>query len=476
MKILLIVPEKVTYYGLPRYPLTGISMIGAVLLAEGFNVRAVDMRLKKTGDAELQKIIMSEQIDLVGFSVTNWDVLEATRIAGLVKSVSSSIKVVFGGPQATLCKFETIAYSEVDFVVYGEGERTILELVNALNTNNSDFSQIKGLCYKNIYGESVINRPRPLITDLDALPYPAYELFGYDNYSAVGQRRLGISATRGCPYGCIFCTGKTVMGQLTRCRRPESVVLEMKHWIDKFKITHFCFNEDNIFGQPGYGETLLDELIKAKINVSYSLEVGVRSDALSEEICNKLVETGCTIVAIGIESVDPDVLKNIKKGETIDVITMGIRNAKKAGLFIKGYFIVGLPGDSHDKIKKAVEYAIRENIDMPRFALAQAFPNTELEKWVEQHGNFYFQPIEYTLKHTDEFHTEVHYEVPGFSREQIWNSYIWAKNEAEKISFRQAVLRKYGLKTGSILNLLNLSYIRKFIIFLYQHKYISLPR
>lgn len=476
MNILLIVPSRKTYYGRPRYPVTGISMIGSVLLKAGYSVKAVDMRLSKSTDQRLMNLVRSEKIDIVGFTVTNWDFTEAIRIAAMIKSFNDNIKIVFGGPQPSLCINETLAYEEVDFVVYGEGEETFLELIENLSSVDSDYRHINSLCYRDERGRIILNPPRPLIAVLDSLPYPAYELFEYEEYAALGQRRLGISATRGCPYGCIFCTGSSLMGRTTRYRSPDVVVAEMKYWANKYNITHFCFNEDNIFGQTGYGEKLLDEIEKSGLDITYSLEVGVRADSLSEKLCKRLADTGCTIVAVGVESSDPVVLKNVNKGETIDEITQGIRNAKKAGLFVKGYFIVGLPGDTFEKTKRSVSYAKKEHIDMPRFALAQAFPNTTLEKWVGNYGTYYYEPLEYVLNHSDEFHGDVHFDFPGFPREEIWKAYLLAKEEAEKFSFRQALLRKFGDKTGKVLNVVNITLVRKFIVFLYQHKFVSLPK
>ncbi len=266
------------------------------------------------------------------------------------------------------------------------------------------------------------------------------------------------------------------MGRRVRVRPAADVVKEMRYWHETAGVTHICFLEDNTFGKEGRGEELLDEIEKANLSITYSLECGVRADTLTESICQKLKKTGCTAVAIGIENVDPDVLVLMKKGETIEEITNGIRLAKKAGLFVKGYFIVGLPGDTSEKVRKAVEFADREAIDLPRFALAQAFPHTELETWVKEFGHFYIDPYEYVLNHTDEFHGAVHYDFKDFSKDEIWKAYKWAHNQAEAISFRQSLLRAFGNRIGRLLNLLNTFLVRKIVIWLYQHKVISLPK
>jgi len=474
-KILLIVPGSKTFYGEPRYPAAGISMIGAALQKAGHIVRAVDMRFSKATDESLTRLLQEFEPDIAGFTVTNWDFCESLRLAEQVRKIRADIVTIFGGPQPSLCPHETMTSETVDIVVRGEGEVTVVELVEALE-NRRTLSDVAGILFRNKSGEVIVNEPRSLISDLSTLPRPAYQLFNLSDYAASGDRRLGIFSTRGCPYGCIFCTGRAVMGRKIRCRPPEDVVREMQYWHETAGITHFCFNEDNLLGKQRHGEALLEKLDEAKLPVTYSLEVGVRADALSDEICAKLKKTGCTIVAIGIESVDPEVLKLANKGETIETITHGIRAAKRAGLFVKGYFIVGLPGDSADKVRKAVDYAEREEIDMPRFALAQAFPHTELADWVQRNGKFYYQPYEYVLEHTDEFHGDVHYDFPGFPKEEIWQIYCWAHEQAEAISFKRALIRRFGKKTGNILNLANSRLTRRLVIWLYQHKLVSLPK
>jgi radical SAM superfamily enzyme YgiQ (UPF0313 family) len=253
-------------------------------------------------------------------------------------------------------------------------------------------------------------------------------------------------------------------------------VAEIAHWRNKFGISHFCFLEDNWLGHRKHAIELLDRLEKAQLPVTYSLEVGVRGDALTMDICERLKKTGCTIVAIGIESVDPAVLSLAKKGENLEAITRGIRAAKAAGLFVKGYFIVGLPGDTRTKVEAAVTYARREKIDMPRFALAQAFPHTELAEWVAEHGKFYHEPYEYVLHHTDELHGDVHYDFPDFPKEEIWKTYRWAHDQAEAISFQRALNRRFGERLGNLLNIFNNKAARRLAIWGYQHKLLSLPK
>lgn len=474
-KILLVVPGSQTFYGEPRYPVCGLAMIGAVLLRASHQVKALDMRLSKFDDRNLLDLFNGFKPDYVGFTITNWDLNEAVRLAQLLKKESRDITIIFGGPQASLCPRETASLAPVDFVVYGEGELTIIELLAALE-KNAPLAEVRGLIYQDASGEIKTNEPRPLIANLSELPWPAYDLFDLANYSSLGEKRLGIYSTRGCAFRCSFCTSKLVAGPKVRCREPADVIKEMEYWNQKAGITHFCFLEDNLLGKHKHGRNFLELLLASPRPFTYSLESGVRADALTSEICALLVKTGCTAIAIGVESVDPEVLKLCRKGETIEQITRGIRMAKAAGLFVKGYFIVGLPGDTAEKVRKAVQYAKDEKIDIPRFALAQAFPRTAMEEWVKENGKLFYDPYEYILTNTDEFHKDVHFEMPGFSKKEIWRSFKWAHAQAEKISFNRAIIRRFGDNMGSILKIFNIKIIRLLIIWLYQNRLLSLPK
>ncbi|MBI5184862.1 MAG: B12-binding domain-containing radical SAM protein [Nitrospinae bacterium] len=473
-RVLLTAPGSRTFYGEPRYPMGGISMIGAVLRKEGHDVQCVDMRFSSADDDFFDEKIKAFQPDAAGFTVTNWDVLEAVRLAGRAKVLDPKIITIFGGPQATLCPMETLDYPEADIVVRGEGEVTILSLIKAIE-KNLPLEGVPGVGFRGDKGAPVLNAPPDLIKDLSSLPWPAYGLFDLPKYFAAGDRRMGIIGSRGCPFGCIFCTSHNVMGRATRYRMPDDVLAEMKHWHESQGVSHFQFMEDNFLGNRRKAMAFLDELERASLPVTYSLEVGVRADALKPDICRKLKKTGCSMAAIGIESADPEVLRLANKGEDIETITSGIRALKAAGIPVKGYFIVGLPGDTRDKVQKSVRYAVEEKIDMPRFALAQAFPHSKLAEWVAENGHFYHDPYEYTLHHTDEFHGEVHFDFPGFPREEIWKAYLWAHDQAEALSFKHALIRRFGEGLGRAANIFNTRPARKAAIWLYQHKFISLP-
>lgn len=473
-KIFLTVPGSKTFYGEPRYPMGGISMIGAVSQKGGHDVRCMDMRFSSAGDNFFDEEIKAFKPDVAGFTVTNWDVLEAVRLAGRAKALDPKITTVFGGPQASLCPIETLHYPQVDVVVRGEGEITTLALMEALE-NNRPLKEVRGVGFRDENGEPVLNASPDLINDLSSLPWPAYGLFDLPGYFAASDRRMGIVGSRGCPFGCIFCTSHNVMGRATRYRAPEDVLAEMRHWHESQGVTHFQFMEDNFLGNRRKAMAFLDALEMAPLPVTYSLEVGVRADALKPDICRKLKNTGCTMVAIGIESADPEVLLQANKGEDIETITSGIRALRASGIPVKGYFIVGLPGDTKEKVKKSVRYAVEEKIEMPRFALAQAFPHSKLADWVEANGHFYHEPYKYTLNHTDEFHGGVHFDFPGFPREEIWKSYLWAHGQAEALAFKHALLRRFGKTLGRAANIFNTRLARKAAIWLYQRKLISLP-
>lgn len=475
-KVLLIVPAKKTLYGEPRYPVYGIAMIASVLRIAGFDPQILDLRFSSHKGVSVVDQVRNLNPDIIGFTVTNWDFNEALGHAENIKAAFPSLPIVFGGPQVSLCIEESIRQNPVDYVVFGEGEETAVELFSAITEHKEDLSGIKGIAWKK-EGRFIVNEARPLIKDLDALPYPAYDLMPMSNYRASDEFRISVITSRGCPFGCIFCTSFATMGRRVRLRDPIKVIDEMEHWHRTLGANHFTINDDNILINRERALIFFKELIRRNLPITYSLDGGIRADCADPELFEYMKKTHCSLVAIGIESADEVVLKNIRKGETLEEIRKAIINAKKAGLFVKGYFIIGLPGDTPEKVRKSFQFALDTGIDMPRFALVQAFPHTELAKWVKENASFLQDPYDYVLTQTDGMHSSVHYELPDFNKEKMWKVYKWAIKNAEKVSFKNMLIRRFGKAMGNLLSLLtNYAPIRKAIVFAYTHKLISIPK
>ena len=209
----------------------GAGYIAAVLRQDGHEVRILDSSVSVLSQEQFKKYILDYAPDMMGFTAFTFSVKQCLEKAREVKEVNPRIKIIFGGPHATYLGEEIMADRCVDMVVRGEGEQTMREIARAFSSG-STFAQVKGLLYKDGEGRILRNPDRELADDLDAIPFPAYDLMDMNKYYSSVNRRFtnrgfaGIITARGCPYLCTFCSHK-MFGRKPRLRSPENVVDEI---------------------------------------------------------------------------------------------------------------------------------------------------------------------------------------------------------------------------------------------------------
>ncbi len=203
------------------YPSLGLGYVGAVLEREGHQIKLVDCDVENNFAEKIEEICRNFQPEMAGFYSMTWTFGQANALAKKIRSLNSGIKIVIGGPGLTCLPHQVLKYGEFDFGVIGEGEKTIVELVKALeNGDRGGLSGIAGLIYKK-NGQIMENPPRPLIENLDSIPFPARHLMPMASYFDLFSREkkfATIIATRGCPFNCVFCDRKNRMGRTWRKR------------------------------------------------------------------------------------------------------------------------------------------------------------------------------------------------------------------------------------------------------------------
>jgi pyruvate-formate lyase-activating enzyme len=187
--------------------------------------------------------------------------------------------------------------------------------------------------------------------------------------------------SRGCPYYCTFCSVPKINGRKFRRRSPEGTVEELRFARKEYVFRDFEFLDDNLTLHVEHAKAVCEALIRADLGVGWYANNGIRADRLDAELAGLMKRAGCKGVAIGIESADDDVLAAIKKGETIDDLYRGIRLLKDAGITVGGHFIVGLPGDTLEKVKKSIKFKDDVGLDYAYFNQLVPYPGTELGDW-----------------------------------------------------------------------------------------------
>ena len=409
MKILLV---NLGTEGMTDYPPLGLGYIAAVLMRDGNKIEISDM--VKCDQNEILKL-RDSNFDIVGISATSFSYNRACEILKGFKLINQDIITIMGGPHTTIALGDVLQCKYIDYAIYGEGEITIAELVKLLGSNadknQPQLASIQGLIYRSPNGNALVNPPRPWITNLDALPFPAFHLFKNTKY----YHTYPILTSRGCPYNCIYCAAGTVWGHKWRSRSAINIIEEIEYAKKRYNWhgNNFGMIDDSFNVNVSRAFEFCELLIDKKINIKWGCQ-GIRADNMPLELAKKMKLAGCHGVTIGIESADPRVLKNIKKGETIDQISTGIKNLFMANIIVGGSFMIGNPGDTLETLRKSIEFVQKSPLSFISFNNARPYPKTELWDFVIDQGHFLED--DYTKFH--HFSREPSFETADFTREE----------------------------------------------------------
>lgn len=382
----------------------GLGFIAASLESKGHYVRILDMGIERGSLKKAEKIIRQTAPDIAGIAALTPTYLTALKIAQMIKHINPKCHTVFGGNHACALPDDVLAEPSVDIVVRGEGEITMCEIVDALSANRS-LMDILGVSYKDS-GRITHNAERPLIDDLDTLPPIPWHLFQVEKYTGNinGKRAVGISASRGCPYSCVFCYRGPSAGKTIRYWSPGRVLKEIKFVIEKYGITGFHFWNDVFTHNKNWVHELCDLFIKEGLNIDWDCQT--RADQINEEVLRKMKKAGCTAIMLGVESGSEEVLKCVDKRLTKEQIRGAFKILHELGFITTATFTLGLPWDTRESIQETIDFAKEINPDFGMFYLSTPFPGSPLWRMCEAQGirlskdwaNFRIIPFEVDLE------------------------------------------------------------------------------
>jgi len=357
-----------------------------MLEKEGKSVQVYDTQVDQRS---LTEVLTVYKPDIVGITCSSSLVYSTFRVAQWVKHFSERIKVVVGGVHPTVLPEEILIDSNIDMVVRGEGERTMVELVRALESNGP-LEGIQGLSFRGNSG-IIHNPPRPPETDLDALPFPARHLIPMDRYHIspdwfIRRPFDRILTARGCPYRCIFCAAQLVSGGRYRVRSIDNVMEEIDHLYQRYKIKWLLISDDTFVISKARAMEFCDKYMERGYHKKIPWQVANRVDTVDREILSKMKEAGCFIISFGIESGVPRLLKVLNKGITIEQSIQAVRWAKEVGLRVRATLILGIPTETREESLKTIKFAQSLPLDQVRFALATPFPGTQLYQMAMEEG------------------------------------------------------------------------------------------
>ncbi len=368
----------------------GLLSIAAYLKKEGHRVFVYDCLGPGALDNPIAntKKILELKPDLVGFSATTSGFLDGCGMAETIKRFDNRIPIVFGGVHISALGGELLErFRDIDFLCMGEGEVTLAELASGL-----DVSTIDGLIWRE--GDTVITNPvRTQISDLDTLPFPAYELLegfpkGYHLplFSYIRSPGATMVTSRGCPYQCSYCD-RSVYGRGYRYHSPQYIYEHMRYLRRRFGIRHINIYDDLFTMHRKRIENLCEILTSKPLGIRFNC--AVRVGHADDQLLGMLKDAGALQISVGIESGDQDLLEVHKPGVYLDEVRDTIHRIQKKGLRAKGLFMMGLPGETVESIQKTSDFLMSLDLDDMNMSKFTPFPGAPVWKTIRDHGTLY---------------------------------------------------------------------------------------
>jgi len=423
-----------------EYPIY-LAYVVAVLEKEGIDVRFVDGVVEEMSISGFADAATKIQPDMVVLECStpsiNYDLLTAKTL----KEKMRNVFIVLVGSHPTFFHREIVEENaQVDAICRGEFDLTIRDISRAL-LNEDDLKRVKGITYKDENGIRV-NEDRPLIGNLDELPFPARHIVKSDYYrqgTFTGRLSTTMVTSRGCPYRCVFCLWpRTLYGRKFRFRSPENVVDEIEQAVKGHHIDEIYFDDDSLALNRPRILKICELIEKRKIKVKWIPQCRVSS--MDEEVVKAMKRAGCHYIRFGVESGSQKMLDIMKKGTTLAQIKQAFDLCLRVGIKTQAFFLFGIPGETQGTIKETIEFAKKLKADSAQFAIAIPHPGTELYRFCKEKDWLRYNSWEDFSACNSLIETE------NLSREDIENARITAYR---KFYFRSSYVLRTALKIHS---------------------------
>ena len=466
VKILFVEPPKDYWFVMGEYlpPPYGILQLAAYLEHKNKDaeIQVLDCNAEELDWKGLEKRIESFDPDIVASSaLATCNTYVAVRTLEIAKKVKPDVLTVAGGQHFTVMAQESLeTYPEIDVIVRGEGEETLAELVQS-SADRRSFSHVDGISYRK-RRRIRHNPPRPLIGNLDNLPFPAFHLWPIEQFKKYGKIIFPVMTSRGCTFWCDFCSAVRMFGRKYRMRSPQKVVDELEFLYRKYGEDQYTFYDDAFTVSQARTEEICNEILKRGLKIKWDCET--RVDMVTKDLLQKMKDAGCIAVWFGVEAGSEQVIEAMGKGISIQQTLNAFKWANEVGLMTVASMILGFPGETRETAMESIKLLKRIKSDEIGVYIATPYPGTPMYDYVKKMGwikitdfNKYdtatpiFETPTMSMKELRELHDEAHrrfylrpaYIIRAFSKGGVYGysttktALAWLKRTvADKLSFR----------------------------------------
>ena len=371
-------------------PPIGLLYLSAICKKAGYETFLVDASCPERPLDRIVNEVLSLDPAFVGISAATMAIASASRLAMYLKAANSSVKIILGGPHISAVPEMTMKrYDSFDIGVLGEGEETLIDLLDALS-NNASLNKVAGIIFRN--GRQLIKtESRGFIQNLDTLPFPAWDLllpFELYKLSATrfqDQPTASLITSRGCFGKCTFCD-VSVFGRRIRGHSAEYVLNMIGQLVEKHNIKSLIFNDDTF----AYDKKRLQSIcsgLKARFS-SIPWSCSSRVDMMTQESLEMMRDAGCFQIAYGVESGVPEILKQVNKNISMEQVRRTVAWTEAAGIRSKGYFIIGFPDETQDTVQRTIDFALSLPLSDFQITFLTPFPGSEVHEIAKTTGEF----------------------------------------------------------------------------------------
>lgn len=372
------------------FPNIGVASIVAYARKHGFDAGFWDLAAERVEINAAAKLVHRHNVRVFGMSCYTLDMVNAGRVARAIKAASPQTLVVVGGyhpsalPERTLQEFPSI-----DLVIFGEGEETARELLEAVESG-AGVETVAGIAWRN--GKEIVrNQPRPQLPSLDEIPFPYYDGLRLDIYKKMYSWNHGVTlpvnASRGCPYTCTFCYRSH--GNRMRYRTVDNILAEVERDIVDYQANHIIFVDETFTLHKRRTHELCEGLIARGLHKKIQWMCETRVDAVTPQLLTLMKRAGCSLISYGVETGHQDTMDLIEKKITVEQVHNAFTWTTQAGLLSGANFIIGHPNDTAAKIKKTAAFARSIHTTYAQFAVMTPFPGTEIWEMAHKPGSAY---------------------------------------------------------------------------------------